>query len=326
MSAEPGIRDAVRQLGRAVGTLVRAVVGAVGRRRPAAPERAESGPPQEWLDLVAETDPEWLARSAWADQGRRPRRSVRPTGVTRREEPTLIEPEWESVGDESSSQPEASVIQWPARRSVPTTSDVAPDELPVDAPPRRASDRPVRRLQPVTPRDEVEASDDPPVPVRRRNGPTQATPSDRPRDEVRSAAPEAAARPLRVAAPVLAAEPSSRDTAQPEVAVPPTRRTSEWLRPVPDLAKVEPARPASKRPRLASVHLLSPDHADDATARPTSFEGEAPDRPQPAALSAWPELPCTDTLDDPHPAPGLAARLWLADDRPDTLITAQRRS
>jgi hypothetical protein len=79
------------------------------------------------------------------------------------------------------------------------------------------------------------------------------------------------------------------------------------------------------RRRLASVHLLTPDRLDDATTRPTSFEGEAPDRPQPAALSSWPELPRTDILDE-HPTPGLAARLWLADDRPDTLTAAQRRS
>jgi hypothetical protein len=56
-----------------------------------------------------------------------------------------------------------------------------------------------------------------------------------------------------------------------------------------------------------------------------AFEGEAPQHSQPATLSVWPELPRTDSLDD-HPTTGLVARLWLADDRPDTLTAAQRRS
>ena len=99
MTAEPGIRDAVRQLGRAVGTLVRAVVGTVGWRTPVTAARTESGPPQEWLDLVAETDPDWLARSAWADRGRRG--SSRPRAMR---EPEHIEPEWDS-DDESSARP-----------------------------------------------------------------------------------------------------------------------------------------------------------------------------------------------------------------------------
>jgi hypothetical protein len=88
---------------------------------------------------------------------------------------------------------------------------------------------------------------------------------------------------------------------------------------------VEPVRTVPERPRLASVHLLSPGRANDGSAQSMSFEGEADDRARPASLSAWPELPRTDILDE-HPTPGLAARLWLADDRPDTLTAAQRRS
>ena len=75
MTAEVGVREAVRQLGRAVRTLARAVVGAA--RAPRTEPTDPVGPPQEWLDLVAETDPGWLARSPWADRATNHARSRR---------------------------------------------------------------------------------------------------------------------------------------------------------------------------------------------------------------------------------------------------------
>jgi hypothetical protein len=306
-----------------VGTLVRAVVGTVGRKHPAAAARDRSGPPQEWLDLVAETDPEWLARSEWADRAPRPPREARWSGGPS-EPPRLIEPEWEP-GDESSQQPRPGVLRWPApKRSVPTSADVEQDEEPPVVTPRRA-ERPVRRLQSVAQPDEAEAIEDTAPPVRRRREPAPATTPDRPRDDVRPA-PEVPAREHRVAEPIVTHEPPRHATEASAVAAtpptPPARQSSEALSPVPDLAAYEPVRTVVERSRLASVHLLPPDRATES--RSTTLDGEAPDRLHSAQPSPWPELPHTDSLDEQ--TPGLASRLWLADDRADALTTAQRRT
>ncbi len=358
MTAEPGIRDAVRQLGRAVGTLVRAVVGSVGRRTPVTAERPESGPPQEWLDLVAETDPDWLARSAWADRGRRAGQSSR---VTR--DPDRIDPEWDS-DDESSARPvtdaeEGTGSADPARsgrkltprqargttgQAVRTTGHSVSAQ---GRPSGRAGDSVAGAPQGTDSSPEsVEGSMSSPRTSRHRDEvhPAHGRPSTRAGDSVagapqgadptpepaegslssprtprrREVHPRQGRRSRRASDPVAGAPQGTDPFLEPVGSYAEPGRSRGGLRPVPDLESYEPVPAPPERSRRAGVHLVSPDLP---AARPGLTDFEAPDRPERG--SPWPELPRTQTLDDP--TPGLAAQLWLADG-PDTLTTAQRRS
>jgi hypothetical protein len=327
MPAEPGIREAVRQLGRAVAALVRAVVGAVGRKRPAAAGTADGGPPQEWLDLVAQTDPDWLARSQWAPRAA-PTRHPRPSR-RRRLDTTRVVP-----GDEPGLEEErvaTEVVQDHRPSSVPSAptkeSPAAAEEVPLGD-----TRQPVRhhatRLQPrrlvlVEPgTDTVPAMPRPladaPTPrtdaaalAELADPPASSDAGDFPRHRPLAKAPapweEAPSLGKRETWEEAAGQDSSSEHRESVRLEPGPRRPARETGPLP--AHVE---------EMPGTWTLAPTRPHPALV-PT-------DRPSAATALTWPELPRTESLDEPDPTPGLAARLWLADDRPDSLTTAQRRS
>ena len=334
-TTDPGVRDAVRQLGRAVGTLVHAVVGIVGRKRPATAAPADSGPPQEWLDLVAETDPDWLARSQWADRVRVSRPPARRSAP--RPRATRVEPAEEASSVEESLPTGAPVLPQPShRRSAGAEPEVEPDE-PIDA--SRAVERPKavgrqpRRLLPVDPPEEVAsyAEADPPPPV-------QPTASDRAHatahlsDETRNAAAEADKSPVDwPALPVPDTTPASH-LAPPNADESSPYSPLETLRPVPQPAvreQAEPVRTVPERPRVSAAQPVRGVRLPPPTlSKPQAQPAAQPQRPNAASASVWPELPRTESLDSSatDAGPGLAALIWRTDGAPDTLTTAQRRS
>ena len=293
MSDQIGVRDAVRQLARALGALVRAVFGAVRPVRPA-PSRpaAPSGPPQEWLDLVAETDPDWLARSRWADR-------VSPPAATgrRRQREVRVEPTHAPSPDATSPEPDPSE---PRPTAYPSPVERDPGRRPAAG-----------RYRQV----EVEAGLEPgkkpsltvPEALSDRRPPAMPEPT-RPATTVRS-------RLVRAETPDEVAEPEPYDS--PREARPDARRAEESPAEVP-----RSRAPEAPAPLPARVHELG-------TWTPR-LQGEVSRRvdPPPAAMPTWPELPATDLLDDATAAsaPGLVPRLWEADGAADALTTAQRRS
>jgi hypothetical protein len=327
MSAEPGIREAVRQLGRAVLTLLRAVVGAVGRKHPAVAGPADSGPPQEWLDLVAQTDPDWLARSEWAPRAGRSRLPVRrsrpqrpdTTRAVPDDEPVL-EGEW-AVTDSVADHRPTSV------RSAPTTEAPGPDEevSPSDArkalrhhprpqPRRLVLVEPVADTVPTAPRLLAHA----PTPPRetaladlvdpQASSATSDFPSHRPLPQAPvpwEEAPSGGKREVREGSEAQGPSSERREAVREE---PGRRRTASETDPLP-----------AHVPELPGIWTPVPTQGSRPALVPT-------DRPSAATALTWPELPRTESLDEPDPTPGLAARLWLADDRPDSLTAAQRRT
>ncbi|MGV8849711.1 MAG: hypothetical protein ACOH16_09200 [Propionibacteriaceae bacterium] len=327
MSAEPGIREAVRQLGRAVLTLLRAVVGAVGRKHPAVAGPADSGPPQEWLDLVAQTDPDWLARSEWAARAGRTRLQV-PRSRRQRPHTTRAVPDDEPVLEEEWAATEVGADHRPTSvPSAPTTEAPGPDEevSPSDArmalrhharpqPRRLVLVEPVADTVPTTPRPPANA----PTPPRetaladlvdpRASSATSDFPSHRPLPKAPVPWEEAPSRGKRE---VRDGTEAQGPTSEPREAVrdePWRRRTAGETGPLP--AHVQ---------ELPGIWTSAPTQGPRPALVPT-------DRPSAATALTWPELPRTESLDEPDPTPGLAARLWLADDRPDSLTAAQRRT
>ncbi len=292
MTGEVGVRDAVRQLGRAVGTLVRAVVGSVRRTRPAA---APSGPPQEWLDLVAETDPAWLASSRWADRVDRKRPRVRevvevPPPVD--EAVPVVEPrearavyEEEPVVEEPRPRRETRVHQQPRLLPVEDEAPRAPSRA------RRAA------LEPVVADDARVPADTAPLRTAAAR-PTETGPAPQPPAPETTAAPYAAPpRPHPYVTP-------------PDVHRPP--------------AEAPDVRTAPEHPRHETAPL--PAHISElGTWSPREAATRRSTPATPPAAPTWPELPRTDDLDDSTAGAGLAARLWSAD-APDALTLAQRRS
>ncbi len=357
MSGDPGIRDAVRQLSRAVGTLVRAVVVAArGTRRTAAEHEPESGPPQAWLDMVAETDPDWLARSRWADQGRpADETSVRRFGAVRRakaagtgqnERHSLVE-----EGSPVAERPETTPA--PGRNVARTTADLEParpDNPPAQARRGHGTRPQLRRLLPVDPPDVAGPSaDDEPL---RRAHPTATGTAEAPTTDDRWDA-EARSTRSRPERPTPAQEhlteirqdsPTAHTTTAPEfgpaVEPAPLRpyRPSGALPPLPiptleDAAGSEQVRtgPVHSRPASTPGPLPALLREPPRLRAPAHEASPAPvpsDRPTAIAAPTWPQLPRTEGLEDAaaHAGPGLAAQLWQADGRPDTLTTAQRRS
>jgi hypothetical protein len=329
MSAEPGIREAVRQLGRAVLTLVRAVVGTVGRRHPAVAGPADSGPPQEWLDLVAQTDPDWLARSRWAPRAGRtrlPRRSRRRRFDTTRVVPDepVLEEEW--VATEVVRDHRPSSVP-PATKEAPEAEDRDEDGVRLSDPreavrhhaarpqPRRlVLVEPVADTVPTTPRPLADS------PTRRRDVAALADRADPRATSTTRDFPRH--RPLPKAPMPWEEAPS---LAKPEV-------WEETEAQGPSSEHRESVRVEPERRRPASETGPLPAHVQEMAGTWTP----APTRPGPALVPTehptaataltWPDLPRTESLDEAHPTPGLAARLWLADDRPDSLTAAQRRS
>lgn len=352
MSGDPGIREAVRQLGRAVGTLVRAVVGAVGRKQQAAVGRPESGPPQQWLDLVAETDPDWLARSPWAAGGRGTQHPLgRSSGGRNRG--TRIEPSEEpSLSEAVSADDEPPELRRPSsRRATWPGGTIEPEVRGPDERPRTAVGHPPVRPQPrrlvlVDPRDEVVPNareDDPPRPVRRtepRRVPATG-PGPLSDDEAWGAATQAEdlTGTIRHATPVQDASPEGPDKAprEDEPSSPSPRVRLGALDPVPDPtpgpAALERVRTLPGRHRPAPTQSPRPERMKDLRSTrthepPQQDLGARPARQGGASVPVWPELPPTESLDeaDAQAGSGLAAQLWLADGRPDTLTTAQRRT
>lgn len=288
MTGEVGVREAVRQLGRAVGTLLRAVVRAVRRPRPVVQAPEQDGPPQAWLDLVAETDPDWLARSRWAgrpvtprDEAVRPVRThltpVEPRAVT----PTAVPDDL----DDERSGPE------PA----PSLAETAPHPAPPS--PRRGDPaRSVPRLVPVAPDTPVAAQ-----PTRRPLSEPVPPSGPDPRNDPYGSLAEVERTPReRLSWPdPVTPEPHHRD----DSAAPPER-----------------ARPTSSSPLTDRVTELPGTWRQPPTGalRQPPVRDVAPT----ATAPSWPALPATDLDDD---APGLTARLWGAT-HPDDLTTAQRRS
>lgn len=335
MSGDLEIRDAVRLLGRAVGTLVRAVVGAVRRTRPAAPEPpVRSGPPQAWLDVVAETDPDWLARSPWADQaGQAGEKPPRATDGSRRAALVRTEPRRQPRSTDA-VWPDAVPPEPPATKRLRRTTAAADSTAATESQERRGplAIRHPRRLLPVDPAPDVaDVTDtDPPrrVPP---TGPLRATTDAAtqhdhgPDSDVRSGSRRLA----RAENP----DPSRKDAETPERH---PYRSSDTLRPAPrrpDLAELEQVRPepAHLRPATPPSPLPARVRELPGTWTPARRQGPylapVPSEPQPSAPS-WPDLPRTEELEDAatQPGPGLAAQLWQADSVPDALTAAQRRS
>ncbi len=342
------IRDAVRQLGRAVGTLARAVVGAVRRTRSAAAARpTESGPPQEWLDLVAETDPDWLARSSWADRARRASKDrARSFGGGRRASAARTEP---------SPPPSPTEGLWPD--AVPLESGTAPMRRPVRTTSADGSTRPagpaaqgrrglgtepqLPRLLPVDPAGEAAegAQADPPRRVRP-TGPAEETTQDGQGLDSGWGTQAGAERPTRAERPLDGVRNTAADVAAQEQAPLRPYRPSDALRPVPieplpDRAEFERVRPEPAHRRPASLSSPLPARVRELpgtwTQAPLHGPHPAPvpsERQTAASVPSWPELPRTEGLEDAaaQAGPGLAAQLWQADDRPDALTAAQRRS
>lgn len=325
MSAEPGIREAVRQLGRAVLTLLRAVGGAVGRKHPAVAGPADSGPPQEWLDLVAQTDPDWLARSKWAARAGRTRlpkrRSRRQRPDTTRAVPDdepVLEEEWAAteVGTDHrpTSVPSARTTEAPEGDDEVSLSDArkAPRHHARPQPRRLVLVEPVADTVPTAPRilahgptPEAALADlvDP-----RASSATSDFPSHRPLPKAPvpwEEAPSLGKRKVREGTEAQGPTSEPREAVREE---PGRRRTASETGPLP--AHVQ---------ELPGTWTSAPTQGPRPALVPT-------DRPSAATALTWPELPRTESLDEPDPTPGLAARLWLADDRPDSLTAAQRRT
>jgi hypothetical protein len=341
MSSNREIRDAVRQLGRAVGTLVRAVAGAVRRTGPTAAEPAtESGPPQEWLDIAAETDPDWLARSRWTSRARHTgEESVHSSGDSKRATSARTAPSQQQSPTEGS---------WPdvVPRESQTASMRRPgratdDEATQTAAQQRrdpGTEPQLRRLLPVHPAGDADrAHDDPPRRVRP-TGPDESTAHDGQRLESGRGTPAGSARLARADRPLDGGRDTA-DAAVREQAPPRPYTPSDTLRPVTlqprPTPTSEPVRPEPEHRGPASQSSSLPAHVRELPRTWTPAPGHGP-RPAPvpselqtaAWAPSWPELPRTEGLDDAHAqaGPGLVAQLWQADDRPDALTAAQRRT
>jgi hypothetical protein len=335
MSGNQEIRDAVRQLGRAVGTLVRAVAGVVRRTPSAAVEPpAQSGPPQAWLDLVAETDPDWLARSEWADRdGQKQTTPARRSGSGRRantartapsHQPSPTEELWP---DAVPAEPRTAPTRRPKRTSAADEtplpeSERAHDRRTVDAEPRP------RRLVPVD-SQEQHVQDEPARRVRL-SDPSASTTPDAQALGTTTSAHEADRATTHW--PMDRVPDTAKDMASPEQAAPRPYKHSDVLRPVPLQpvpypAEVEPVRTERAPRRPAS---LLPAHVQELPGTWTPAPRHAPAASERKAASApsWPALPPAAGLDEAssQAGQGLVAQLWQAEDRPDTLTTAQRRS
>ncbi|MHB1007953.1 MAG: hypothetical protein ACYC1E_01690 [Propionibacteriaceae bacterium] len=312
MAGDETIGEAVRQLGRAVGSLARALVGTVRRGRFATARREpESGPPQAWLDLVAETDPEWLARSRWADRAARPRRERRQRGAGKA--PAATRTRAAEPADRGASRG----TEVLSRAVSPTHRPSEPD-APVDRGATRAyvaEDAP----GPATPTSRGLVSHDPvpaePAPGRPLRAETvrpdadrspRLVPVERPREEPEGGAPEA---PVRRTSRLLDASPSPHR--HPESGSSPL-----WSSP-------DPVRHGSYSPLSAHVRELPGTWLSQPAPEP-----RRPASPPSPSAPTWPQLPPTEGLEDKStaPRPGLAAVLWDLDGRPDTLTIAQRRS
>jgi hypothetical protein len=310
MAGDETIGEAVRQLGRAVGTLARVLVRVARRVRltTARPEPA-SGPPQAWLDLVAETDPEWLARSRWAD------RTARPGRERRRRR---------GAGKDSTGT-RARAAERAADRDTGATDAPSPRVSPGEGVAEQ-----VAPVEPPMTRVDVAAVDGPSS-----DGGTAQEMSSRtlvPAEpmQVRPVPPEAsqAARLVRVEDVRLdpdhetPPDPPVRGTSRLLGAPEPSHRPSE-AEPSPIESTPGPVRHSSYSPLSAHVRGLP----GTWPSRPTP-EPLRPASPPPPPAPTWPELPRTDGLEDAGALPGrgLAAILWDLDGRPDPLTTAQRRS
>jgi len=341
MSGDHEIRDAVRQLGRAIGTLARAVVSAVLRTRPAAPaQEAESGPPQEWLDLVAETDPGWLARSRWADQARRAGKDrARSFGGGRRARDARTEPVPEpSRTDElwpDAVPPELDGLPMGRRERTSSVEEPSRVAVPAGQERRAPGTQPrLRRLLPVDPRGEAaDTQDDLPPRVR---------PTDRREATARNTqrldpgAQPGDSRPNQAEGPAdRVADGAVREQARLGPYSPLDAPRPGPLRPLPDLPVFERVRPEPERDRAARpsspLHAVVHELPGTWTRAPLEEPRTAPvpsERLSAAFVPGWPELPHTEGLDDAaaQAGPGLAAQLWQADASPDALTAAQRRS
>ena len=314
MAGDETIGEAVRQLGRAVGSLARALVGTVRRGRGATTRREpESGPPQAWLDLVAETDPEWLARSRWADRAARPGRERR-----------------RQRGGRAASATPAPAAEPAPHPETRTTDTPSPSNRRRDAvvEPAQSFERPATRADVVTDGGARSAGG-----TVREVGHSHLVPAEP--AQVRALHVDALA-PEASRSPRLVPVQESRAAADREVPTDETvRRTSPLLdAPAPpDLhPETEPfqvpsspgvVRPSSYSPLSAHVRELPGTWLSQPTPEP-----RRPASPPSPPAPTWPQLPPTEGLEDQSsaPRPGLVAVLWDLDGRPDTLTIAQRRS
>ncbi|HEY5516206.1 MAG TPA: hypothetical protein VIK12_08365, partial [Pengzhenrongella sp.] len=185
-----------------------------------------------------------------------------------------------------------------------------------------ATEPQLRRLLPVDP-----------------TGPEATTADDHGLDPARGAQ-AAAARPTRVERPVDGVWDAAADVAAREQAPLRPYRPSDALRPVPllplpDRAEFERVRPEPQHHRPASLSSPLPARVRELPGTWTPTQRHQPhaapvpsERQTAASVPSWPDLPRTEGLDDAaaQAGPGLAAQLWQADDRPDALTAAQRRS
>ncbi len=317
MAGDETIGEALRQLGRAVGSLARALVGTVQRGRTSTPRREpESGPPQAWLDLVAETDPEWLARSPWVDRAARSGREGQPqrgaASLSKRPPTTERAARHASRGTEA-----------PFRGASRTHRPTDPD-APFDG---RATGEPVAtgdHVRLATPRGTQPDSHDRVPAERAQARPVSAETSQQTRLVPVERVPT---NPARRTTPEAQVHPTPR-----LLDASPSPRLSQGVQSEPERSSPHPVRHSSYSPLSARVREL-PDTWPSRPAPERTSSSPEPHRPAsppspPPSAPTWPELPLTEGLEDQNIVrePGLAAVLWDLDGRPDTLTIAQRRS